>query len=118
MSVLRHRAVAAPGGSALLLCSARTWDEVPFREELLHRDVGEANLAVRFALTRDRSRRPDDAARRVDGAMLAGALAQLGSEAPLAYVCGSSGFVGAVAAALVALDLPAPRVRTERYGGK
>ena len=38
------------------------------------------------------------------------------AEAPLAYVCGPTSFVEAVASGLVGLGYPAVRVKTERFG--
>jgi ferredoxin-NADP reductase len=38
------------------------------------------------------------------------------TDRPLVYVCGPTGFVEAVADALVALGHDASRVRTERFG--
>ena len=38
------------------------------------------------------------------------------AQAPLAYVCGPTNFVEAVAADLVALGYPPQRVKTERFG--
>jgi len=38
------------------------------------------------------------------------------AEQPLAYVCGPTSFVEAVASGLVALGYPAGRVKTERFG--
>ena len=38
------------------------------------------------------------------------------AQAPLAYVCGPTSFVEAVAAGLVALGYPPGRVKTERFG--
>jgi ferredoxin-NADP reductase len=35
----------------------------------------------------------------------------------LAYVCGPTPFVETVASSLVSLGYPAPRVKTERFGG-
>ena len=54
-------------------------------------------------------------ARRVDAAMI-GEIAWPVAQAPLAYVCGPTNFVEAVAADLVALGYPPQRVKTERFG--
>jgi ferredoxin-NADP reductase len=52
---------------------------------------------------------------RVDRKMLA-EVAWPATDRPLVYVCGPTGFVEAVADALVALGHDASRVRTERFG--
>jgi ferredoxin-NADP reductase len=52
----------------------------------------------------------------VDAALLA-KIAWPASQHPLAFVCGPTSFVEAVAGNLVALGYPAGRVKTERFGG-
>jgi ferredoxin-NADP reductase len=52
---------------------------------------------------------------RVDAAMLA-EIAWSAGQHPLAYVCGPTSFVEAVAGDLVALGYPPARVKTERFG--
>ena len=117
LSMVRHRAATAPEVPAVLLLSARRWDEVPWREELLARERDEAGFRLLIATTREAARRPGDLARRVDREAAEAALALLPAPPRLAYVCGSTGFVEAAASALVAAGLPAGQVRTERYGG-
>ena len=55
VSMLRRRASAAPGERFTLVYSARTWDEVIFREELLRRAREEDGLALILTLTREPS---------------------------------------------------------------
>lgn len=117
LSMVRHRAAAAPEVSAALLLSARSWAEVPWREELLTRERDETGFRLLLALTREAPRRAGDLGRRVDREAAERALVLLPAPPRLAYVCGSTGFVEAVAGALVAAGMPAERVRTERYGG-
>jgi ferredoxin-NADP reductase len=117
LSMLRHRAAAAPDVRAVLLLSARTWDTVPWRDELLARERDDPGFRLLLALTREAPRRLGDLGRRVDWNAVDAALALLQVPPRLAYVCGSTGFVEAAADALVAAGLPAGQVRTERYGG-
>lgn len=117
LSILRHRAAAAPDVRAVLLLSARTWDTVPWRGELLAREHDEAGFLLLLALTREAPRRLGDLGRRVDQEAAEAALALLRAAPRRAYVCGSTGFVEAAADALVAAGLPPELVRTERYGG-
>ncbi len=117
LSILRHRAAAAPELRALLLLSARTWDTVPWRDELLARERDESGFRLLLALTRESPRRLGDLGRRVDEEAIAAAISLLRFPPRLAYVCGSTGFVEAAASALVAAGMPAELVRTERYGG-
>ncbi|WP_207483015.1 FAD-binding oxidoreductase [Arenibaculum pallidiluteum] len=117
LSILRHRALAAPDVPALLLYAARGWDDLIARDELLRRDEAEAGFDLVLALSRDRPRRPQDAGRRVDAAMLGDALARLGGPPRLTFVCGANPFVEAVTAPLLDLGLDPATIRTERFGG-
>ncbi|MDB5028285.1 MAG: oxidoreductase, partial [Candidatus Eremiobacteraeota bacterium] len=53
--------------------------------------------------------------RRIDPAMLAEVMRPLG-DGVRAYVCGPTLLVEAASNALVAMELPAERIRTERFG--
>jgi len=117
MSMLRHRATAAPRTPALLAYSARTWDEVIFRDELLAAEVSDPNLRLVVTTTREPRHRPADLERRFDREVLREILARWPESPRHVYVCGATVFVEAVATALVAEGIPADRVRTERYGG-
>jgi glycine betaine catabolism B len=44
MAIARHRATAAPQTKALLIYSARTWDELILRDELLVADAAQPDL--------------------------------------------------------------------------
>ena len=115
LSMLRHRAVAAPAVPALLLYSARTAEEAICREELLHRAATEPAFDCMLVLTRD----PGLAGtlrRRIDGVLVGEALSRLPGPPARTFVCGSNSFVGAVADLLVDAGLPAPSIRTERFG--
>ncbi len=99
-----HRAV----GSDLpvrLLYSARTQADLIYERELPAFDTT-------ITLTRERWAGRTG---RVDRELLE-ELAWPATDHPIVYVCGPTGFVEAVAAALVALGHDASRVRTERFG--
>ena len=70
---------------------------------------------VIHALTRSQPPGWTGYARRVDQQMLA-EVAWPAAQQPLAYVCGPTSFVEAVASGLVGLGYPAERVKTERFG--
>ncbi|MFH6781724.1 MULTISPECIES: ferredoxin reductase [Methylobacterium] len=110
LSMLRHRAEAAPGVPALLLYSARTAEDVIARDELLRRDAEEPGFRLMLALTQGPS------GRRIDAGRIAGALAALGMPAHT-FVCGGNPFVSAISDLLVEAGLPARTIRTERFGG-
>jgi ferredoxin-NADP reductase len=106
----------APETPALLVYSARAWDELIFRDELLEADE-RANFALAITTTREPRRRAGDFDRRLDRALLREILAGWGQTPRHVYVCGSNAFVGAVTADLVLEAIPAARIRAERYGG-
>lgn len=117
MSILRHRAAIGSEIPTILLYSARTWDDVIFREELLARDAAGGNFTLLLNLSRDTARRPQDASRRIDAQMLADTLARFGAAPRLTFVCGSNAFVGNVTDRLLDLGLNPQTIRTERFGG-
>jgi ferredoxin-NADP reductase len=107
MSMLRHRAAAAPEVEARLLYSARSLDDVIYRDEL-------STFDVVFTLTREQPAGWTGYARRVDDAMLR-EVADPNVEG-MAYVCGPTRFVEAVADGLVGVGYAPEKVRTERFG--
>src|SRR4051794_10754880 len=117
VAMLRHRRAAASDVPAALLLSARGWEDVPFRDELLDLHDRRDGFALALALTREAPRRAGDHGRRVDAAMVAEVLALLPGPPRRVFVCGSNPFVNAAADGAVTAGLPAPVIRTERYGG-
>ncbi len=117
MSMLRHRATAAPDVDALLVYGARAWDELVFRDELIERAARDPRFQFVVATSREPSRRPGDFARRVDRALLREAMDRWGFAPAHAYVCGSTGFVEAATTALVGEGVAPAAIRAERYGG-
>jgi ferredoxin-NADP reductase len=107
MCMLRHRATAGPDVPAKLLYSARSLDDVIYREEL-------GGFEVVYTLTREQPAGWTGYARRVDDAMLR-EVADPHAEG-LAYVCGPTRFVEAVADGLVGIGYAPENVRTERFG--
>lgn len=117
MSMLRHRRHTPAAGPMLLLYSARTWDDVIFREELLEQERQQEALRVVFCLTRAAPPRPGDFGRRIDRDIIRDVLAILPDPPGQTFVCGANRFVGPVADLLLAQGLPANTIRTERFGG-
>jgi ferredoxin-NADP reductase len=113
-SILRHHQAIGSKVPVRLLYSARSLDDVIYRDELM----GVAALdgvKMMFTLTRTQ---PDDwrgYSRRVDRELLE-EVAWAPAELPLVYVCGPTPFVETVANTLVALGHEARRIRTERFG--
>jgi ferredoxin-NADP reductase len=109
MAMLRQRGRVP----TTLLYSARTLGDVIYRDEL-ERLVG-GELEVHLTLTRAQPDGWAGYARRVDAALLA-EVAPPPAERPLAFVCGPTPFVEAVALALVELGHDPALVKTERFG--
>jgi ferredoxin-NADP reductase len=117
VSMVRYRASIADRTPTLLVYSARTWDEIVFREELLNADERDDRLTLVFTTTRGVSPRAGDYQRRLDREVLHGILARWGHAPRRVYICGANRFVESVASSLVLEGLPPESIRTERYGG-
>jgi len=117
MAIARHRARVAAKTPALLVYSARTWDEIVYRDELFDLEATDVNFRLVLTTTREARHRAHDYDRRLDRTLLREIMARWRHAPRHAYVCGSNAFVEAVTAALVADGVPAPIVRAERYGG-
>jgi ferredoxin-NADP reductase len=113
-AMLRHHHAVASSVPVRLLYSARSLGDVIYRDEL-ERCAGDANVNVRFTLTREQPEGWDGYGRRIDAQMLE-EVSWPADERPLAYICGPTPFVETVASALVQLGHEATRVRTERFG--
>jgi ferredoxin-NADP reductase len=116
MSMVRAHA-AAPDVPMLLVYSARTWEDLIFREDLLKAEAQQTGFSLVLATTRGPRGRPDDFERRLDAAAIKDILARWGETPFRAYVCGSNAFVGTAAVALMAAGIPAECIRAERFGG-
>jgi ferredoxin-NADP reductase len=107
-AMLRHHRASGSGVPARLLYSARTQDDLIYREEL-----GSFDTAI--TLTREQPQGWTGHSGRVGRELLAD-VAWPPAKRPLVYVCGPTGFVEAVADALLALGHDPTRIRTERFG--
>jgi ferredoxin-NADP reductase len=114
-AMVRDRARAGSSVPARLVLSARTEADVFYRDELERLAAGDPKLDLILTLTRERN--PVWAGRtgRVDRALLDD-VAFPAIERPQVFVCGPTGFVEAVADALVDLGHAPELVRTERFG--
>jgi len=113
MSILRHRAAVAPEVPATLIYSARSYEELIWREELLRRRADQ-NFRLIIHLSRDAAR-DGMIAGRIDAESIEEAIE---AASPLTtYVCGSNPFVSVASDLAVAAGLDPSTIRTERYGG-
>ena len=113
--VVPLRAMARQRGPVptTLLYSARSFDDVIYRDELER--LAADGLALVLTLTRSQPEGWTGYGRRVDAPMLR-EVAPRPEERPLCFVCGPTPFVEAVALALVDLGHDPALVKTERFG--
>jgi ferredoxin-NADP reductase len=107
-AILRHHRVVSSSVPARLLYSARTAEEIIYRDELERFDT-------QITLTREQPEGWKGCSGRVNGEML-DRLVWPVAESPLVYICGPTGFVEAVAELLVMAGHQPGRIRTERFG--
>jgi ferredoxin-NADP reductase len=111
-AILRHRRNSMSEVGARLLYSSRSFEDVIYRAEL----DGEVDGAeIVHTLTRAQPPGWRGYARRVDAELLR-EVAWPAEDGPLAFVCGPTSFVEAVAGGLVELGYPTGRIKTERFG--
>jgi ferredoxin-NADP reductase len=110
MAMLRHRAAVGARNPARLLYSARTLEDVIYREELERLDA-----EVVLTLTRAQPPGWGGHARRIDDEMLR-EVAWPPGESPRVFVCGPTRLVESVASALVAMGHDPALIKTERFG--
>ena len=111
MSMLRHRSAQSSEIDTRLLVSARTRGDLLYGGELAQG----AGLAIHRTLTSERPDGWDGYDRRVDEAMLE-EVGPAPAERPRVFVCGPTGFVEAVADALVGLGHDPSDIHAERFG--
>jgi ferredoxin-NADP reductase len=111
MAMLRHRAAQGSDVEARLLLSARSVDDVLYRDELATLD----GVRISYTLTRERPADWTGYDRRVDAEMLAD-VGPAPSEDPKIFVCGPTAFVEQAAESLVSLGHEPAAIRTERFG--
>jgi ferredoxin-NADP reductase len=114
MAMLRSRSASANMSPFRLLYSVRTPDDAFFRTEL---ETPSPGVEVTWAYTRQTPPDWPRPAGRLSPADLA-MLTFPPAEMPAVFICGPTGFVEAVADALVAMGHDPARVKTERFGGK
>ena len=111
MAMARQRAAARDDVPTRLLYSARSWDDVIYRTEI--EALRSDGLDVVYTLTRSQPDGWTGYSRRVDADLLREVAPP---DLVLAFVCGPTPFVEAVAAGLVTLGHDPSRIKTERFG--
>lgn len=115
MAMLRHRVAAGSDIPVRLLYSVRTPLDVVYRRELDAIATADPSVEVIFAYTRKQPPGWTGYARRIDGDLIR-EIAWPPADAPLAYICGPTGFVESASHALVGQEHAPARIRTERFG--
>ncbi len=116
MSMVRHHARQRSGVPMLLLLSARSWQDVIFREELLALDQEQGAFKLVLTITREAPRREGDYGRRIDAPMIGEVSRQMPSPLRHVYICGSNPFVSIASEAMIGAGVEPGSIRTERYG--
>jgi ferredoxin-NADP reductase len=114
-SMVRHRTASGSSIPARIVVSARTEADLYYREELERLAAGDDGLDVILTLTRERNPRWTGRKGRIDRALLE-EVAWEPDAGARTFVCGPTGFVEAVADALVGIGHAPELVRTERFG--
>ncbi len=115
MAMLRHRALQRSRIPAWLLDSSRGYDEIVYRGELDRLQAAGDGLRIFHTLTRNQPAGWQGFRRRIDRDMLREVMPPPATR-PVAYVCGPTKMVEAVATALADLGYDAERVKTEGFG--
>jgi ferredoxin-NADP reductase len=117
VSMIRHRRATNDARRVTLLYSARTWDDVMYRDELLELKDRDDGFHLVLTLTREQAARGGDYRRRIDTAMIEETVAAFTTRPKWVFICGTNAFVNAGADGALAAGIAAPSILTERYGG-
>jgi ferredoxin-NADP reductase len=113
-SMLRHRQAGPCDVAVRLLYSARSLQDVIYREELM-RFAAYDEVDIRFALTREWPEPWHGHRGRIDGRLLSEVSWPAGDR-PRTFICGPAPFVETAASTLAAQGQPSDRIKTERFG--
>jgi ferredoxin-NADP reductase len=115
MAMIRHRVAVGITIPIRLLYSARSYEDVIFRDELARLVKSTPMLEVVYTLTRVQQPGWTGYHRRIDINLLR-EVAWPADQHPLVFICGPTPFVETAAASLVALGYEPGRIKTERFG--
>jgi ferredoxin-NADP reductase len=115
MAMARQRSAERSAIPTKLLYSAGAWDDVIYRSELAELAKAGDGFDTVFTLTHTQPPGWTGHDRRVDRALL-DEVAPGPADLALAFVCGPTPFVEAVASAMVELGHEPARIKTERFG--
>jgi ferredoxin-NADP reductase len=115
MAMIRHRDASRSSIPIRLLYSSRTGSDVIYQQELKEMSRAGNGVEVFHTFTREPPQGWAGYHRRIDRVMLSEVIQPLGMKTR-AYICGPTLLVESVANSLLELGLPAPQIRTERFG--
>jgi ferredoxin-NADP reductase len=117
MAITREWEASAAETALKLVYSARTWEELAFRDELLAIEASKPHFSLTLSTTRGAPQRTTDFNRRLDRELWSGILTGWATSPRHTFICGSNAFVDAMAASLIEAGIARAGIRTERYGG-
>jgi ferredoxin-NADP reductase len=115
MSMLRHRDRLPSRPPALLIYSARSWEDIVYRDELEAMMRRDSSFRLVYALTRQQPKDWTGHRGRINKDLLAANWFPPARN-PAIYVCGPTTFVETAASLLVELGFDPLSIKTERFG--
>jgi ferredoxin-NADP reductase len=115
MSILRHRDGLPSRPPALLIYSARSWEDIVYRDELEAMMRHDSSFRLVYALTRQQPKDWTGHRGRINKGLLAANWFPPAHN-PTIYVCGPTTFVETAASLLVEIGFDPLRIKTERFG--
>jgi len=115
MSMLRHRDRLPSRPPALLIYSARSWEDIVYRDELEAMMRRDSSFRLVYALTRQQPKDWTGHRGRINKGLLA-ANRFPPAHNPTIYVCGPTTFVETAASLLVEIGFDPLSIKTERFG--
>ena len=115
MSILRHRHRLPSRPPALLIYSARSWEDIVYRDELEAMMRHDSSLRLVYALTRQQPKDWTGHRGRINKGLLSANWFPPAHN-PTIYVCGPTTFVETAASLLVELGFDPRSIKTERFG--
>jgi ferredoxin-NADP reductase len=115
MSMLRHRDRLPSRPPALLIYSARSWEDIVYRDELEAMMRRDSSFRLVYALTRQQPKDWRGHRGRINKGLLAANWFPP-ADNPTIYVCGPTTFVETAASLLVEIGFDPLSIKTERFG--
>ncbi|SHG48941.1 ferredoxin reductase [Bradyrhizobium erythrophlei] len=115
MSMLRHRDRLPSRPPALLIYSARSWEDIVYRDELGAMISRDSSFRLVYALTRQQPKDWRGHRGRINKGLLAANWFPP-ADNPTIYVCGPTTFVETAASLLVEIGFDPLSIKTERFG--